>query len=639
MIETALKSRLITFRTRCCAVLLAVWSVVVAVPLVTGDRSAALVTTLIVGTGALVMTCCGLRAHRPRRPLPWYLLSSSVTLYAAGAVLREVSADRAAELCSLAAFASMTAAVATWLRPRRARGDSDLALDSALIGLAALLASWTFLISPAVGSAATVTAVLVVGHPLLDAVLLGLLAHSVATVGRSEISLRLLHLGLALVLLGDVLQDLDRTGLAGTAPAVQQTPMLLAYAAIGIAALHPTMSALGGPRHIHPHRSRQRASVIAGALIVAALVPVLGSSLGLLDRVVVSTLFALLLIGVLLRSERAIQRSLRSERRAQYQADHDMLTGLLNRSALLRALSREHTPWRPGPLGLLFIDLDGFKRINDNFGHAVGDELIADTAARIRRVAGRDPVVARYGGDEFVVLTPTSAAESAALAERLLDAFGEPFALSVGEVRVTASIGIACTPGGGHGVLVDDLVREADAAMYHAKDRALGYAFHPDSVVDEPTARPGEADSGLPLAQVPGLGDDAGPAPASRGRAEAATGDDGRVVASAAAPQASPVAAVATGTPIVAEPAPAVAPFPPTHATRRAVNRSAATGHAARSSTGTPFTDEALRAFGGESSSADEMTVSADAIQGEAGTTLTAWLRRTGRKQTAGRAG
>src|SRR5690606_33616458 len=225
--------------------------------------------------------------------------------------------------------------------------------------------------------------------------------------------------------------------------------------------------------------------VIAGALIVAALVPVLGSSLGLLDRVVVSTLFALLLIGVLLRSERAIQRSLRSERRAQYQADHDMLTGLLNRSALLRALSREHTPWRPGPLGLLFIDLDGFKRVNDNYGHAVGDELIADAAARIRRVAGRDPLVARYGGDECAVLTPCSAPESAALAERLLAAFTTPFALSAGEVRVTASIGIASTPSGRHGVLVADLIRDADAAMYHAKERALGYAFHPNTVVDD----------------------------------------------------------------------------------------------------------------------------------------------------------
>ncbi|WP_067860150.1 diguanylate cyclase domain-containing protein [Nocardia shimofusensis] len=460
---------------------------VITVPLLIGGRSLSLVTTLVVVTGALVMIGCGLRRHRPAQPLPWYLLSGSAGLFAAGSTLQDVGrpAAHGAEICLLAAYFVMALAVAAWLRPRRRRGDYDLALDSTLIGLAAMLASWTFLISPAVGSATPMTALLVVGHPLLDAVLLASLAHSVATVGRSETSLRLLHLGLSAVLVGDLMRNLDRAGLARVDLADQRAATLVAYAAIGIAALHPTMAVLGGPGRVHPHRSRQRASLIAGALIVAALVPVLGSTLETADRVVVSSLFALLLIGVLLRSERAIQRSLRSERRAQYQADHDMLTGLLNRSALLRALSREHTPSRPGPLGLLFIDLDGFKRVNDSYGHAVGDELIADAAARIRRVAGRDPVVARYGGDEFVVLTPCLVQQAAALAERLLDAFTTPFALSVGAVRVTASIGIASTQSGRHGVPVDDLIRHADAAMYHAKERALGYALHPSTVVDD----------------------------------------------------------------------------------------------------------------------------------------------------------
>ncbi|MBR7539955.1 diguanylate cyclase, partial [Mycobacterium tuberculosis] len=83
------------------------------------------------------------------------------------------------------------------------------------------------------------------------------------------------------------------------------------------------------------------------------------------------------LVGVLVRSERAIVRSARSERRAQYQADHDMLTGLLNRSALLRAPARNRELWAGRPICLLFLDLDGFKTINDSYGHAVGDELIA----------------------------------------------------------------------------------------------------------------------------------------------------------------------------------------------------------------------------------------------------------------------
>jgi len=478
---------------------------VIAAPLLVGGRSLSLVTMLVVASGTLVMIGCGLRRHRPARPLPWYLLSGSAVLFAAGSTMREFGGytSRGGEFCILAAYFVTALAAAAWLRPRRVGGDYDLALDSSLIFLAALLASWTFLISPAVSSATAAAALLIVGHPLLDAVLLAFLAHSVATVGRSETALRLLHLGLSAVLVGDLMHNLDRAGPVQIELVTQRTPLLVAYAAIGVAALHPTMAALGGPRRAHPHRSRQRASVIAGALIVAALVPVLGSTLDTTDRVVVSSLFALLLIGVLLRSERAIQRSLRSERRAQYQADHDMLTGLLNRSALLRALSREHVTWRRGSLALLFIDLDGFKRVNDSYGHAVGDELIADAAARIWRVAGRDPVVARYGGDEFVVLAPFSAQQAAVLAERLLDAFTTPFALSPGEVRVTASIGIASTPDGRQGVVVDDLIRDADAAMYHAKARTLGYSFHPDTVIDE--TDPGEGGhSHIDIGGLPG---------------------------------------------------------------------------------------------------------------------------------------
>lgn len=582
--------------TLCGIALLAVCSTVIALPLLVGGRRLSLATMLIVVTGTLVMIGRGLRRYRPRQPLPWYLLAGSAVLFAASSTSQDFGAAAAhgADLCLLAAYFVMALAVAAWLRTRRRRGDYDLALDSALIGLAAMLASWPFLISPAMGSATPVSAALVVCHPLLDAMLLAFLAHSVATVGHSEASLRLLHLGLSAALAGDLMRNLDRAGLAQVDLAGQRTPTLLAYAAIGIAALHPTMAALGGPRRVHPHRSRQRASLIAGALIVAALVPVLGSHLDTVDRVVVSSLFALLLIGVLVRSERAIQRSLRSERRAQYQADHDMLTGLLNRSALLRVYSREHTSPRPGPLGLLFIDLDDFKRVNDSYGHAVGDELIADAAARIRRVAGRDPVVARYGGDEFVVLTPFPAQQAAALAERLLEAFTTPFALSAGAVRVTASIGIASTQSRGHGMLVDDLIREADAAMYYAKERALGYAFHPNAVVadldtDRADARLHAADDVCPrLAGLPGR---------SRAHRPARTPSDRATAQPTPTPRST--ASGADGSAISMPERPAAV----------SAARRSAPGEAGPSGVHCP--------------------------DAGAGATLTAWLRRTG-KQTAG---
>lgn len=473
---------------------LAVLLVTVAIPVVAsvvlGPHSLWLVTLVMVVAATLTMITIGLRRHCPPRPLPWYVLSASAVLFAVGTALRDfVAADFAPldDAFSLTGYLGIGLAAVLWLRPRQIRADFDLLLDSVLIGLGALLASWTFLISPILrtetDAAHLVTASM---YPVLDALLLALVAHSIATSTRRETSLRLLHVGLAAVLLGDLGYSLATAGTLVMSREVLLVPLLIAYVTVGIAALHPTMGALGAPRPIHPHHSRQRASFITVALVAASLVPVVGSRLGTVDRVVVSTLFALLLTGVLVRSERAIVRSARSERRAQYQADHDLLTGLLNRSALLRVLNRDQSLWSEHALCVLFIDLDGFKMVNDSYGHTVGDELIAKAASRIRRTVRRDDVVARYGGDEFVILAVVDRQEAAGLAERLLGAFMRPFELSSGEVPITASVGLACSSPRNSATIIHELIRDADAAMYQAKQRSLGYAFHDDMHTSAP---------------------------------------------------------------------------------------------------------------------------------------------------------
>ncbi|UGT64019.1 GGDEF domain-containing protein [Nocardia asteroides] len=464
---------------RCCALLLA-GAAAIGVDLLAGTGPVAFGATAFVVLGSLGMIGFGLWRYRPAHPLPWYLLSASAVAFAAGTALRGTGLQPLDDICTLTGYAGIGAAATLWLRPRQARANHDLLLDSGLIGLGALLASWTFLISPILSSTGPgAVALIAAAYPVLDALLLTLVAYSMAT-GTSEPSLRLLHIGLLAILIGDLGYSLDTVGARLVGDDVLQAPLLVAYLAVGVAAVHPTMTSLGAQRHIHPQHSRQRASMIAVALIVAALVPVVGSSPTFLDRAVVSALFALMLIGVLVRSERAIVRSARSERRAQYQADHDMLTGLLNRSALLRALGHSRERWPEHPLCLLFLDLDGFKMVNDSYGHAVGDELIANAAARIRRVVGNRDVAARYGGDEFVVLAPLDRERAGALAERLLAAFVRPFELSVGEIPITASIGVACDGPRSFDAGVYELLREADSAMYHAKERSLGYAYRED---------------------------------------------------------------------------------------------------------------------------------------------------------------
>jgi diguanylate cyclase (GGDEF)-like protein len=151
-------------------------------------------------------------------------------------------------------------------------------------------------------------------------------------------------------------------------------------------------------------------------------------------------------------------------RRLAYRASHDPLTGLANRAFLLERLERlAADASESSPLALMFVDLDGFKAMNDTFGHDVGDEVLVEVAARLRDAAP-EAFVARLGGDEFAVLSwPAPAAEAEATAQRIVDALR---ARADAPATVTASVGIALSRGG---VTPTQLLRQADLAMYTAK--------------------------------------------------------------------------------------------------------------------------------------------------------------------------
>ena len=167
-------------------------------------------------------------------------------------------------------------------------------------------------------------------------------------------------------------------------------------------------------------------------------------------------------------------------------AFHDALTGLPNRALLAEhldlALARAR---RNGTqAAVLFIDLDDFKLINDDFGHAAGDDLLRVVAGRLRQVVRETDTVARQGGDEFLVLAsdmpstaePGVSSEALLLAERVRQALTPPVRISGMDVYVSASIGIAMFPGDAD--TAEDLLKRADTAMYRAKDAGRdGYAF------------------------------------------------------------------------------------------------------------------------------------------------------------------
>ncbi|ROR32266.1 GGDEF domain-containing protein [Inmirania thermothiophila] len=157
-------------------------------------------------------------------------------------------------------------------------------------------------------------------------------------------------------------------------------------------------------------------------------------------------------------------------RRLERCARLDALTGAGNRAALDEELRRQMDLARRGghSLGLLMLDLDHFKEINDRLGHAAGDEVLRECAARIRGAMRRSDLLFRYGGEEFVILLPDAGCEAAvALAERIRRAVSaRPFRLREETVRVTVSVGIAChRPGEPQAALLE----RADRALYAAK--------------------------------------------------------------------------------------------------------------------------------------------------------------------------
>jgi diguanylate cyclase (GGDEF)-like protein len=171
------------------------------------------------------------------------------------------------------------------------------------------------------------------------------------------------------------------------------------------------------------------------------------------------------------------------ELQARYQASHDALTRLPNRTLFLERLAQSlgtQSPPRQG-LAVLFLDLDGFKPINDAHGHAAGDELLRVVASRLARSVREADTVSRLGGDEFACILQglATADRAAALSMKLREAICLPCRLGDRMVQVGVSIGIALCPG--DGTTSEELLLKADMAMYRAKRSSAGIALYGDT--------------------------------------------------------------------------------------------------------------------------------------------------------------
>ena len=198
--------------------------------------------------------------------------------------------------------------------------------------------------------------------------------------------------------------------------------------------------------------------------------------------------FYLCLFRLVASASRRLRRQSRSNR---HLATHDSLTNLPNRSLLRdRCEQAIASTARSGRhVGLMLLDLDRFKEVNDTLGHHYGDELLKQVSERLRRELRSADTVGRLGGDEFVVLLSevVDPADAWTAAERILDAFAEPFQLDDVTLNVDSSIGIAIAPE--HGADFDELMQHADIAMYTAKETHSGRAIYSGDLNTHNTSR------------------------------------------------------------------------------------------------------------------------------------------------------
>ncbi|MGI5169932.1 putative bifunctional diguanylate cyclase/phosphodiesterase [Spirillospora sp. CA-253888] len=472
-------------------------------------------TWLGLQVGAAITVTAAVHRHRLSRAWPWRLLTAAMVISSAGSALPwalwmldgDHTSLRAYQICVLGAYGLAMIAL---LRLNSAPGGQWRAgaLDAAIITVAVAMPYLTLLVDPMVHRSGRQGADLAFALfvPCLDLLQFGVVARLLLLSRERAPWLRLFLASYLSLFVGDAVYLLDQA--AGRDPSLATTTAWMAWCVLaGSAALHPSARRAAAPMRALPPASRTRAvtflllalagpaGALAGrallgdggehpheALLIPALTIVLAVLLVLrlntvthlaeeraaaLDRQAERLAAQAAELSATLRDQQFLQRQL------AHRAGHDALTGLANRSLLEEALRR--APHADRPPALLLLDLDGFKDVNDTYGHPTGDRLLTLVARRLRHFTRPGSTLARLGGDEFALLLPvTGADEAVAVAEKVLAGLRAPHQCPEGEFHLSASIGILADTAFAQAA---DALRDVDLALYAAKnagrDRAV----------------------------------------------------------------------------------------------------------------------------------------------------------------------
>jgi diguanylate cyclase (GGDEF)-like protein len=453
-------------------------SMTVAHPLLPTDVRS--VNYLLVSAVTIVPISWLLRRLPRRDRRAWWVLLGAMSLLTAGNGLTAfggVAQQANAELLVTLAHSALLVAAAT-MALRRGRNDVGGMLDVsvAAIGLGGLL--WTALLFPrltAMGSSVGEQVGLLVSILVLSGVL-GALVRIWLVSDRRMPALSLLVVALMLALVGNTILATTTGSMTVGRPGWIEMFFLLAYICVGLTPLDGSVFELLRPGPAPADGlSVGRLIFLGAALVVGPVAGGFREIAGLPADGPLLALGSLLVVPlVMIRVGRLSAERTRAEAALRHQATHDLLTGLPNRGELLArldaALDRERDTGRPRVV-LLFCDLNGFKAVNDRLGHLAGDQLLTEVGARIRAGLRGGDTLARYGGDEFLVLCEDDAQQQAALrlGAHIERSVQEPFRLAGEQVRISTSVGAVLSDGD---LRADELIRRADQAMYAAKQRA-----------------------------------------------------------------------------------------------------------------------------------------------------------------------
>jgi diguanylate cyclase (GGDEF)-like protein len=439
---------------------------------------------LLVTLAAVPAVLTGVRRSPAAGRAPWWLLLAGLVAFNVGNFAwlwayygqsRSSGDGGVADLLFSVANVLMLCGM-TVVVVRRGRRDFGGVIDSAIAALALGGLLWDAVLLPqltAVGTPLPRQAALFVNVLVMFGSLGAQLRVSLVSAERLP-ALRMLSFAMIAGLVGNVAAAMTIDPVTGVRADWSNVPFLVAYALVGCAALHPSAARVTRPGP--PPSDDLTVARLTFLGVMTALIPVVGGGRAVFglatDGLLIAVGSAVVIPLVMIRVARLAGQRRRAEQALRQLATHDALTGLPNRAACLDRLEADLTGAdqdEAGPgLAVLFTDLDGFKPVNDRLGHAAGDELLIEVAARLRGCVREQDLVSRFGGDEFVVVCRDTDPQAAvdAICARIREMVERPLTVRGETVRIGLSVGVAFA---GPAATTDDLIGRADLAMYAAK--------------------------------------------------------------------------------------------------------------------------------------------------------------------------